>query len=131
MSGSMASSSQSPSVTNLVTPDTDVTICSRGSKWIVNNHNNVTYNVRTYLMSLLTVRLNTTAGPVTLVSEYALTMSATSNTKDEFYENLTATISSVPNNEQLVSWASSMPEWVQKNCRSRHVALLPWTVLCG
>ena len=50
---------------------------------------------------LLTLRLNTTAGPVTLVSVYAPTMSATSDTKDEFYENLAAIISSVPNNEQL------------------------------
>ena len=51
---------------------------------------------------LLTLRLNTTAGPVTLVSVYAPTMSATSDIKDEFYENLAAIISSVPNNEQLV-----------------------------
>ena len=51
---------------------------------------------------LLTLRLNTTAGPVTLVSVYAPTMSATSDTKDEFYENLAAIISSVPKNEQLV-----------------------------
>ena len=51
---------------------------------------------------LLSLRLNTTAGPLTLVSVYAPTMSATSDTKDEFYENLAAIISSVPNNEQLV-----------------------------
>ena len=51
---------------------------------------------------LLTLRLNTTAGPVTLVSVYAPTMSATSDTKDQFYENLAAIISSVPNNEQLI-----------------------------
>ena len=51
---------------------------------------------------LLTLRLNTTAGPLNLVSVYAPTMSATSDTKDEFYENLAAIISSVPNNEQLV-----------------------------
>ena len=51
---------------------------------------------------LLTLRLNTTAGPVTLVSVYAPTMSAASDTKDEFYENLAAIISSVPNNEQLI-----------------------------
>ena len=51
---------------------------------------------------LITLRLNTTAGPVTLVSVYAPTISATSDTKDEFYENLAAIISSVPNNEQLV-----------------------------
>ena len=34
---------------------------------------------------LLTLRLNTTAGPVTLVSVYAPTLSATLDTKDEFY----------------------------------------------
>ena len=51
---------------------------------------------------LLTLRLNTNAGPVTLVSVYAPTMSATSDIKDEFYENLAAIISSVPKYEQLV-----------------------------
>ena len=51
---------------------------------------------------LLTLRLNTTAGPVTLVSVYAPTMSATSDIKDGFYENLAAISSSVPNNEQIV-----------------------------
>ena len=51
---------------------------------------------------LLTLLLNSTAGPVTLVSVYAPTLSATSDIKDEFYENLAAIISSVPNNEQLV-----------------------------
>ena len=52
--------------------------------------------------SMLTLRLNTTAGPATLVSVYAPTMSATSDTNDEFYENLEATIGSEPNNEQVV-----------------------------
>ena len=51
---------------------------------------------------LLTVLLNTTSGPVTLVSVYAPTMSATSDTKDEFYENIAAIISSVPNNNKRV-----------------------------
>ena len=51
---------------------------------------------------LLTLRLNTTARPVTLVSVYALTLSATSYTKDEFYDKLTAIISSTPSKEQLV-----------------------------
>ena len=40
--------------------------------------------------------------PVTLVSVYATSMSATSDTKDKFYENLAAIISSVSNNAQLV-----------------------------
>ena len=51
---------------------------------------------------LLTLRFDTTAGLVTLGSVYAPTMSATSDTKDEFYENLADISSSVPNNEQLV-----------------------------
>ena len=51
---------------------------------------------------LLTLRLNTTAGPVTLVSVYAPTLSATPDIKDEFYDQLTATISNIPNKEQLI-----------------------------
>ena len=51
---------------------------------------------------LLTLRLNTTAGPVALVSVYFQTVYATSDTKYEFCETLAAIISSVPNNEQLV-----------------------------
>ena len=51
---------------------------------------------------LLTLRLNTTAGPVTLISVYAPTLSSTPDAKDEFYENLAATISSIPSKEQLV-----------------------------
>ena len=65
---------------------------------------------------LLTLRLNTSAGPVTLVGVYAPTMSATSDKKDEFYENFAAVISSVPNNEQLVV-ATSMTEWAQITTR--------------
>lgn len=51
---------------------------------------------------LLTLRLNTSEGPVTLVSVYAPTLSAMSEAKDEFYENLAAIIRSVPSKEQLV-----------------------------
>ena len=51
---------------------------------------------------LLTLRLNTTAGPVTLVSVYALTLSASPDTKDEFYDQLSATISNISNKEQLI-----------------------------
>lgn len=51
---------------------------------------------------LLTLCLNTTAGPVTLVSVYAPTLSATPEIKDEFYDQLTATISNIPNKEQLI-----------------------------
>ena len=65
---------------------------------------------------LLTLRLNTSAGPVTLVSVYAPTIYATSDKKDEFYENFAGIISSVPNNEQLVV-ATSMTEWAQITTR--------------
>ena len=48
---------------------------------------------------LITLRLNTFAGQSPLSAFYAPTMSATLDTKDEFYENFSAIISSVPNNE--------------------------------
>lgn len=51
---------------------------------------------------LLTLRLKTMAGPVTLVSVYAPTLSATPDIKDEFYDQLTATISNIPNKKQLI-----------------------------
>ena len=51
---------------------------------------------------LLTLRLNTSEGPITLVSTYAPTLSATPEVKDEFYESLAATIRGVPSQEQLV-----------------------------
>ncbi|XP_066302904.1 uncharacterized protein [Branchiostoma lanceolatum] len=51
---------------------------------------------------LLTLRLNTTKGPITLVSVYAPTLAATPEVKDEFYENLTATIRNIPSDGQLV-----------------------------
>ena len=51
---------------------------------------------------LLTLYLNTTEGPVTLVNVYALTLSVTPDAKDEFYENLASTIRNIPGTEQLV-----------------------------
>ena len=51
---------------------------------------------------LLTLRLNTTTGPITLVSVYAPTLYSTPETKDQFYENLASVISSTPNKEQLI-----------------------------
>ena len=51
---------------------------------------------------LLTLRLNTTAGPVTLISVYAPTLSATPEDKDEFYDRLAATNSSIPSKEEVV-----------------------------
>lgn len=51
---------------------------------------------------LLTLHLNTTTGPITLVSVYAPTQSSTPAAKDESYENLAAIISSTPSKEQLI-----------------------------
>ena len=50
---------------------------------------------------LMTLHLNTTEGPATLVSVYAPTLSASSEAKDEFYENLSSTLSNIPSTEQL------------------------------
>ena len=51
---------------------------------------------------ILTLRLNTTEGPVTLVSVYAPTLSSTPEVKDAFYENLSSIIKNIPDKEQLV-----------------------------
>ena len=45
---------------------------------------------------LLTLRLNFTTGPVTLISVYAPTLSATPDTKDMLYVNLAAIIRNIP-----------------------------------
>ena len=51
---------------------------------------------------LLTLRLNSTTGPVTLISVYAPILSATSDTKDMFYENLASIIRNIPSKKQVV-----------------------------
>ena len=51
---------------------------------------------------LLTLRLNSTTGPVTLISVYAPTLSATPDTKDMFYENLASIIRNITSMEQVV-----------------------------
>ncbi|CAE1167379.1 unnamed protein product [Acanthosepion pharaonis] len=51
---------------------------------------------------LLILHLSTITGPVTLISVYAPTLSATPDTKDNFYNKLATTISSIPRKEQLV-----------------------------
>ncbi|XP_047486851.1 uncharacterized protein LOC125037704 [Penaeus chinensis] len=51
---------------------------------------------------ILTMRLNTTTCPVTLISFYAPTLMASSDTKDEFYENLCATLLKVPPKDQVI-----------------------------
>ena len=50
---------------------------------------------------LLTLRLNTTEGPFNLVCAYAPTLTATPETKNEFYESLASTVRNIPNSEQL------------------------------
>ena len=52
--------------------------------------------------SLLTLRLNSTTGPVTLISVHAPTLSATPDTKDMFYENLASIIRSIPSKKKKV-----------------------------
>ena len=51
---------------------------------------------------LLTLHLNSTTGPITLITVYAPTLSATPDTKDIFYENRTFIIRNIPSKEQVV-----------------------------
>ena len=51
---------------------------------------------------LLTLRLYTSDGPITLINAYAPTLASTPEDKDEFYSNLNVVIKNTPNNEQLV-----------------------------
>ena len=51
---------------------------------------------------LLTLRLNSTTGPVTVISVYVPTLSATPDTKDMFYKNLASIIRNIPSKEQVV-----------------------------
>ena len=57
---------------------------------------------------LLTLRLNTTKGPVSLVSVYTPTLSTTPDAKDEIYENLASTILTIHSLEQLDWWPSCL-----------------------
>lgn len=51
---------------------------------------------------LLSLRLHTSAGPVTLISAYAPTLTSTPEAKDEFYTNLNDVIKNINSNEHLV-----------------------------
>ena len=51
---------------------------------------------------LLTLHLSSTTGPVTIISVYAPTPSATLDRKEMFYENLASTIRNIPSKEQVV-----------------------------
>ena len=66
---------------------------------------------------LLTLRLNTTAGPLTLVSVYAPTMSATSDTKASSTRTSQPSSAASPTMNNLFYWETSMPEWAQITTR--------------
>ena len=51
---------------------------------------------------LMVIQLNTSTGPVTLVSAYSPTLMATAEAKDAFYEELSQIISRTPDGHQLV-----------------------------
>ncbi|KAL7879729.1 hypothetical protein SRHO_G00019830 [Serrasalmus rhombeus] len=51
---------------------------------------------------LLTLRLHTSEGPVTLISAYAPTLTSTPEAKDEFYTNLNDVIKNIHRSEHLV-----------------------------
>ena len=65
----------------------------------------------------LTLRLNSTTGPVTPISVYAPTLSATPDTKDMYYENLASIIRNILARNKLLFWVTSMPEWVHITTR--------------
>ena len=51
---------------------------------------------------LLSLKLNTTAGPVTLLSTYAPTLSASAEEKDVFYDQLSTAITDIPPNQNIL-----------------------------
>ena len=51
---------------------------------------------------LLALQLNTTTGPVSLVSVYAPTLTATPEAKDEFYDSLKSLVRDIPDSHQLI-----------------------------
>ena len=76
---------------------------------------------------LQTLCLNSTTGPVTLVSVYAPTLSATPDTKDIQQE---PSIHHQEHSQQGTSCSSGQLQ-CQRGRRSRLVALLPWSVRSG
>ena len=51
---------------------------------------------------LMTLRLHTSEGPVTLVSAYAPTLTSTAEAKDEFYININSVVKSIPPKEHVI-----------------------------
>ena len=62
------------------------------------------------LERILTMRLNTTSCPITLISVYAPNLMVTPDAKDKFYENLCATINKAPSKDQVILLGDLMPE---------------------
>ena len=50
---------------------------------------------------ILSLRLQTSSGPVSLISAYALTLASTAEAKDKFYDDLSAAIRRIPDRELL------------------------------
>ena len=50
---------------------------------------------------ILSLRLQTSSGPVSLISAYAPTLASTAEAKDKFYDNLSAAIRRIPDRELL------------------------------
>ena len=61
--------------------------------------------------------LNSTTGPVILISVYAPILSVTPDTKDMFYRTLQPSSGTFPARNKLLFWVTSVPEWVQITTR--------------
>ncbi|CAM4654716.1 unnamed protein product [Leuciscus chuanchicus] len=69
---------------------------------------------------LLTLRLHTFKGPVTLISAYAPTLTSTPEAKDEFYTNLNDAIKNIHSSENLVSLTKPQHRVSWCHPRSKH-----------
>ena len=68
------------------------------SEYSVNSDNRFMFRHEKRILSL---QLHSSVGPVTLISAHAPTLSATTEVKDKFYDDLAATIKKVPEREAL------------------------------
>ncbi|KAI8519266.1 hypothetical protein Bbelb_025230 [Branchiostoma belcheri] len=55
---------------------------------------------------IIALRLSTHEGPVNLLSVYAPTLQATSETKDQFYEQLDSVVKEIPTSEHIYIWGT-------------------------
>ena len=67
---------------------------------------------------ILTMRLNYSNGPVNLLFIYAPTLQASTETKDQFYEDLDSVISKLPQTEQLYYFLGDFSARVSSNHHS-------------